>query len=430
MLAIVGAKVLTACRNGGPVPYELPAGTVLIDEETGKIAAVGGPGLAVPDGARILEAQGCIVTPGFIDAHSHIGIYEDGLGWEGNDTNEGTDPNTADVRALDGINPADTAFAEALEGGVTTVQVMPGSANIIGGDIVTIKCVGKVADDMVLARSTGLKAALGENPKRYYGSQRKRPSTRMGSAAVMRGALAKAQDYLRKKETAAAKGDPPPDADLKLEMIGRVLRREIPMRVHAHRADDILTAVRIRDEFGIDITIEHATEADRIAPLLAAKGIPCLFGPIGGPRSKLENKDRGPHIPAALHAAGVKFGLICDHPIIPQQWLRIGAGLCIREGLSDRAALEACTRDAAEIIGVADRVGTLEPGKDADVVIWDGDPFEYLTRARCVLVDGKLVHCTCAGTCAASISAKDSAAVSAAVSATKVSAKNRGCCGC
>lgn len=390
MLAIVGGKVLTACRDGGPVPYELENGVILI--EGGRVVAVGGPDLQIPAGSQVLGARGCVVTPGLIDAHSHIGIYEDGLGWEGDDTNEGTDPNTADVRALDGINPADTAFAEALEGGVTTVQVMPGSANVIGGDIVTIKCVGRVADDMVLLRSSGLKAALGENPKRYYGSQRKRPSTRMGNAAVLRGALAKARDYMRKKEAAAAKGDPPPDADLKLEMIGRVLRREIPLRVHAHRADDILTAVRIKDEFGINISIEHATEADRVASILAAKEIPCLFGPIGGPRSKLETRDRGPHIPALLAAAGVKFGLICDHPIIPQQWLRIGAGLCVREGLSDRAALEACTRNAAEIIGVDDRVGTLEPGKDADIVIWDGDPFDYLTRTVCVLVDGRVVR--------------------------------------
>jgi imidazolonepropionase-like amidohydrolase len=394
MLAIVGGKVLTACREGKDVPQEIQDGVVLV--EAGRIVAVGGPELAVPPGCEVLDARGCIVTPGLVDAHSHIGIYEDGLGWEGNDTNEGTDPNTADVRALDGINPADTAFAEALEGGVTTAQVMPGSANVIGGEIVTIKCAGSIADDMVLLRPSGLKAALGENPKRYYGSQRKRPSTRMGSAAVMRAALAKAQDYLRKKDGAAAKGDAAPDVDLKLEMIGRVLRREIPLRVHAHRADDILTAVRIADEFGIKITIEHATEADRVAPILAAKGIPCLFGPIGGPRSKLENKDRGPHVPVALVAAGVKIGLICDHPVIPQQWLRIGAGLCIREGLSDRAALEACTRDAAEIIGVGDRIGTLQPGKDADIVVWDGDPFEYLTQARCVLIDGRMVHCTCA----------------------------------
>ncbi len=299
MLAIVGGKVRTACRGGGAVAPEIDDGVILV--ENGRIAAVGGPDLPVPAGCQVIDARGGIVTPGLVDAHSHIGIWEDGLGWEGDDTNEGTDPNTADVRALDGINPADSAFAEALEGGVTTVQVMPGSANVIGGEIVTIKCAGSIVDDMVLLRPSGLKAALGENPNRHYRAQHKRPSTRMGSAALLRAALTKGRDYLRKQEAAAAKGDHAPDADLKLEMVGRVLRKEIPLRVHAHRADDILTAVRIRDEFGIDISIEHATEADRIAPILASKDIPCLVGPIGGPRSKLEN-----HLGGTLQRLGTK----------------------------------------------------------------------------------------------------------------------------
>jgi len=391
MLIIKGGRVLTACRPGGPVSPVIDGGVILV--EAGKIRAVGGPDLPVPPGCESMDATGCVVTPGLIDAHSHIGIYEDGVGWEGNDVNEGTDPNTADVRALDGINPADTAFAEALEGGVTTVQVMPGSANVIGGEVVTIKCIGSVVDDMVLRRPTGLKAALGENPKRAYGSQRKRPSTRMGNAAVMRAALSKGRDYLRKLEIAAEKPDKRPDIDLRMEMIAKVLRREIPLRVHAHRADDILTALRIADEFGINISLEHTTDGSKVAKLLAGRGIPCMTGPLGGPRTKLETRDKGPHVPGILAAAGVKIAIITDHPVIPQQWLRITAGLAVREGLPEDAALAACTRDAAEIIGVADRVGTLEPGKDADMVIWDGDPFEYLTKACRVFVDGRTAYC-------------------------------------
>lgn len=383
---------MTACRPGGATPPVVDGGVLLAEGR--RIKAVGGPDLPVPSGFEVLDAGGCIVTPGLIDAHSHLGIYEDGVGWEGNDTNEATDPNTADVRALDGLNPADTAFAEALQAGVTTVQVMPGSANVIGGETLAVKCVGQIADEMVLRRPTGLKAALGENPKRAYGSQRKRPSTRMGNAAVLRAALSKGRDYLRKRET----GEDPekrPDTDLRLEMIAMVLRREIPLRVHAHRADDILTALRIADEFAIEITIEHATDGARIADLLAARGVPCTTGPLGGPRTKLETRDKGPHVPGALHSAGVKVAIITDHPVIPQQWLRITAGLAIRDGMPDDAALAACTRDAAEIVGVADRVGTLEPGKDADVVVWNGDPFDYLTKTRYVVVDGCLAYQGC-----------------------------------
>ncbi len=388
MLLIKGGTILTAAS--GDTPARIEAGVIVVSG--GKIQAIGGPGLDAPAGCEEIDATGCIVTPGFIDAHSHIGIYEDGLGWEGTDVNEATDPNTAEVRALDGINPADSAFAEAVEGGVTTVQVAPGSANVIGGEILVIKCVGTVADDMVVRRPSGLKAALGENPKRVYGSQHKRPSTRMGNAAMLRAALVKARDYLRKQEAAAGKPDKAPDADLKQEIICRVLRREIPLRVHAHRADDILTAIRVAEEFGIAISLEHTTEGDKVAEVIARKGIPCSVGPSIYQRSKQEIKDLGPHTAGVLARKGVKVSLICDHPVIPQQWLRIAAGVAIREGMPEDDALLACTRNPAEMCGVADRVGSLEPGKDADIVVWTGDPFEYMTKARYVLVDGRVVH--------------------------------------
>lgn len=388
MLAIKGGTVLTAAVD---LPARIADGVVLVD--AGKITAVGGAEIVIPDDARIIDATGCIVTPGFVDAHSHIGIYEDGVGWEGEDANEATDPNTAEVRALDGINPADTAYAEAREGGVTTVQVAPGSANIIGGEILVMKCAGAVVDDMVIRRPSGLKAALGENPKGAYGSQNKAPSTRMGSAAVMRASLTKARDYMRKQQAAADNPEKTPDRDLRLEMVCRVLRREIPLRVHAHRADDIVTAIRIAEEFDIEISLEHATEGHKIAGLIAAKGIPCAVGPSLYQRSKLETKDRSARTAGILANAGVKVALICDHPIVPQQWLRIAAGVSVREGMSETDALLACTRNPAEMAGVADRVGSLAPGKDADIVIWDGDPLEYLTKANCVLIDGEVVYC-------------------------------------
>jgi imidazolonepropionase-like amidohydrolase len=252
---------------------------------------------------------------------------------------------------------------------------------------------------MVLRQPTGLKAALGENPKRVYGAQHKRPATRMGNAAVLRAALTKARDYLRKWEAAADKPDKQPDLDLQQEMVAKVLRREIPLRIHAHRADDILTAIRIAEEFDIDISVEHCTEGHKIADILAAKAVGCAIGPSVYARSKQETRDRGAHTAGVLAKAGAKVALICDHPIIPQQWLRIAAGTAIREGLSEDHALVACTRNPAEMTGVLDRIGTLEPGKDADLVIWDGDPFEYLTKTRCVLVDGQVVHCQCSQAC-------------------------------
>ena len=253
-VAIVDARILT-CSASPSVPAVIDKGTVVF--ENGKITAVGADA-KIPGGALIIDAKGKVVAPGFIDAHCHIGLSEDGPGWAGEDTNERTDPVTAEMRALDGINPKDVAFRDAVAAGITCVQVDPGSANIIGGETLVMKTWGTVVDDMILERPSGLKAALGENPKRVYGTQRKAPATRMGNAAVMRKALAAARDYLRKKEEAK---DPEkkPDLNLRHEMIGQVLQKKIPLRVHCHRADDIMTAIRIAREFDIDISLEHCT---------------------------------------------------------------------------------------------------------------------------------------------------------------------------
>lgn len=387
MLVIRGGTIYTAARK--PAPEVVEDGTVIIED--GKIAYCG-PSREVPEGAEVIDASGKVVTPGFIDAHVHIGVHPDGFGWQESDVNEATDPNTADVRALDGIWPMDEAFREAVEGGVTCVQVAPGSANVVGGETVVIRTTGKIADEMVLKNPSGLKAALGENPKRVYGSRQKTPSTRMGNAAVMRAALARARDYLRKKEIAREKPEKMPDTDLKFESIARVLRGEIPLRVHTHRADDIMTAIRIAKEFNIKISLEHCTEGHLIAQEIKEFGAPATCGPSLTDKSKLEIKDIGFHTPVALLKAGVKTALITDHPVFPLQYLRLCAGLAVREGLDEREAILAVTRYAAEIAGVDDRVGSLERGKDADVVVWSGDPFEYDTKVLWTIVGGTVAY--------------------------------------
>ncbi|MGE5559653.1 MAG: amidohydrolase [Chloroflexota bacterium] len=396
MLAIRNGKILTAAAPGAPVPQVIEGGTILVDN--GKIAAIGRE-LQIPAGAEIIDATGKYVTPGIIDAHSHIGIAEDGVGWEGNDGNETTDPVTAECRALDGINPADTAFEEVRRHGVTSAMVAPGSANVIGGSTVALKCYGTIVDEMVIKQPAGMKAALGENPKRVYGTQNKKPTTRMGTAAIMRNAFLAARDYMRKKEAAAGKPDKAVDVNLKHEALIPVLKGEIPLRVHAHRADDIVTAIRVAEEFGIKITLEHCTEGDQIADYLASKKIPVVVGPTMLGRGKIETKDLGFHTPVALAKAGVHVSLTTDHPVMPIQYLRQAAGVCIREGMPEDVALAAITRHAAEHIGIEARVGTLEPGKDADIVVWDGDPFEWLTHCVVTIIDGKVLYRREKGAC-------------------------------
>lgn len=382
-VVITNAQIRTAA-DGTRTPAHV-AGSLAFSD--GRITAIG-ENIDVPAGARVIDAKGKVVAPGFIDAHCHIGVAEDGAGWAGEDGNESTDPITAEVRTLDGINPMDIAYRDAVRAGITCVQVDPGSANIIGGETLVMKTWGSaVVEDLVIKRPSGLKAALGENPKRVYGSQRKTPATRMGNAAVMRKALLAAKDYLRKKEQ-AKDPDKVPEMNLRHEAVARVLRKEIPLRIHVHRADDIMTALRIAKEFDIDVSLEHFTEGDKVVDRVAGTGIPVTMGPSLTDKSKLEVKDIGFAAPVAVSKAGVKMAIVTDHPVLPIQYLRICAGLAVREGMDEDLALLSITRYAAEIAGVDDRVGSLEVGKDADIVIWSKDPFEYDARAERVFIDG------------------------------------------
>jgi imidazolonepropionase-like amidohydrolase len=382
-----------AITGGRVVPIEddpVDGGTVLVRD--GKIAAVEGPGFAVPDGAEVVDATGKWVLPGFIDAHAHAGVSEEAEGWAGQDTNERTSPVTAQVRALDAINPADQGFRDAITGGVLAVNVNPGSANPIGGQTVAIKCWGRTVDEMVMREPAGLKSALGENPKRVYGERNETPATRLGTAALIRGAFVAAQNYQAKLAAADSDGAAPAERDLKLEALSRVLRREIPWRQHCHRADDIATAMRMAREFGYDLVIDHGTEAYLLADQIAAASIPVVIGPLFTSRSKVELRNRSLANPGRLAAAGVRIAITTDHPVVPINFLIHQATLSVKEGLDPVTALRAVTIHPAQIIGCAGRIGSLSAGKDADLVIWSGDPLDVMSRAERAYLDGREIY--------------------------------------
>lgn len=377
MLAIAGGKVLT--MSGPP----LEKGTVLV--ERGKIVEVR-EDVFIPPGAEVVEAAGKVVIPGLIDAHSHLGIVEEIYREEGDDCNEVTDPVTPHLRAIDAVNPADLGFRDALAGGVTTVVTGPGSTNIIGGEMVAVKTCGTVVDEMVVRFPVGMKAALGENPKNSYGRNKKMPVTRMASAAILREALVRAQNYLKKDS---------PERDLKMEALGRVLKGEVPLRVHAHRADDIMTAIRIAEEFGVKLVIEHCTEGHLVADQLAARGIPAVVGPVITNRAKVEMKNLSLETAKMLAEAGVKFAIMTDHPVVPVQYLAASAALAVKGGLPVEHALRAITIDAAVVLNLEGRLGSIEPGKDADIVILDRHPLDIASRVEQVFIDGRKVFPFC-----------------------------------
>jgi imidazolonepropionase-like amidohydrolase len=385
-VAIVGGRVVPIA--GEPVD----GATILVED--GRIAAVG-VGLPVPAGVRVVDAAGSWVLPGFIEAHGHVGVHEEGEGWAGQDTNEMTEPVTAQVRALDAVNPADLGFRDAIMGGVLAVNVNPGSGNPIGGQTVALKCWGRTVDEMVLREPSGMKSALGENPKRVYGEQKRTPSTRLGTAAVIRGAFVDAANYLQRLDAEQRKPEgerKPVDRDLKLEALGRVLRREIPWRQHCHRADDIATALRIADEFGYDLVIDHGTEAHLLADIIADRGIPVIIGPLLTSRSKVEVRNRSLANPGLLARAGVTIAITTDHPVVPINFLAHQAALSVKEGLDRETALRALTINPARIAGIDDRLGSIEVGKDADLVIWSGDPLDVLSRVELALMDGAPIY--------------------------------------
>jgi imidazolonepropionase-like amidohydrolase len=379
-LAIVGGRLLPIA--GGPVED----GVVLVRD--GRIEAVGRD-VRVPEDAERVDATGKVVLPGLVDAHVHVGVHEEGDGWAGDDTNEKTDPVTPHVRALDAINPADLGFADAVAGGVLTLNVNPGSGNPIGGQTVALRSAGPTVDEMVLRAPSGMKSALGENPKRVYGERNQLPSTRLGTAAVIRDALVKAGNYLAKRDRG---GDEPFERDLRWEALGLVLEGEIPWRQHCHRADDIATALRLADEFGYRLVVDHGTEAVLLADRLASRGVPVLIGPLLTSRSKVELRNRSLSNPGRLAAAGVELGIITDHPVVPIHLLHVQAALAVREGLDPAAALRAVTLVPARVLGLDDRLGSLEPGKHATLCVWSGDPLDARSRVEAAWIEGRQVY--------------------------------------
>lgn len=356
----------------------------------GKIAAIGG-GLTAPADAAVFDADGLEVYPGFVDAHTHIGLDGYGIGYEGCDYNEMNDIWTPQLRAIDGINPRDPSLADARRAGVTCVCTGPGSANVLGGTFLAMKTVGDRVDKMVVRDPVAMKCAFGENPKRCY--RDKCDSTRMSTAAFLRGALMQARDYGARKQAANGDITKMPAYNQKLEALLPVLAREIPLKAHAHQANDIFTALRIAREFNLRLTLEHVTEGHLIADELAGeKDVPMAVGPSLTFASKFELQNKSWSTPAVLTAAGCHVSIITDSSVIPQQYLPLCAGMAIKAGMDPFDALKAITINPAEHIGVADRVGSLEVGKDADIVITAGSPFEVLTEVKAVFIDGARIE--------------------------------------
>jgi imidazolonepropionase-like amidohydrolase len=386
-LAIIDAKILTI--TGGIIE----SGIIVLAD--GKIVALG-KGIEVPADAKVIDGKGTWVTPGLIDAHSHIGLFGEPTIPATADGNEKTGPVQSYLRGIDSLNPQDPAFPQVAAAGVTTVYTGPGSSNIIGGTGMAIKLRGRTAEEMLIPGTEGMKMALGENPKRNYAERKQIPSTRMGNAAVLREALQKAKDYVEKIDRAIAEAPADsapklPDRDLNLEMLGKVIKREQKARIHAHRADDIMTAIRIAEEFNLDYCIEHATEGYKIADILADKKVPCVVGPLLMGPAKHELWEVRLDNPAELVKAGVKVAIQVDASSATK-YLGLQTGIAVREGLPMEEAFRCITINAAEIIGIADRVGSLEVGKDADIAVFDGNPLCNFTNCLYTIIDGEIVY--------------------------------------
>jgi imidazolonepropionase-like amidohydrolase len=389
--------MLLAVKGGTIVPVSsdpIPDGVMLIDN--GKIQVVGVTAeVRVPGDAKVIKAAGKYVLPGLVDAHAHVGLWSEHYGQANADGNEGSGPITPEVRAIDAVWPEHTSFADARSGGVTTLQTTPGSGNAIGGEMLVVKTdtVGKTVEDIVLRCPSGMKAALGENVKRYYGQTlKKAPMTRMGAAALIRQAFYKARDYQRKLEAGQDDSSKLPDTDLGLDQLLRVLRREMPLRIHAHRADDIVTAVRLAEEFDLDYSIEHCTDGAAVADFLGRRGARVNMGPTFGYRSKIETRALHFRNAGILAAAGCKVSIMTDHPFVSIDYLMMCAAMSCAQGMPEAEALRAVTLTPAETLGVAERVGSFDAGKDADFAIWSGHPFKIRSRPEQVYVEGRLIH--------------------------------------
>ena len=381
MLLVKNAKIKTMAGE------DIENGSILVSDD-GKILRVDKE-IPEADGAEVIDAEGRLVTPGCVEAHCHIGLHNEAVGWEGADVNEKVDAITPQMRAIDSINPMDEAFDMARYAGVTTVCTGPGSANVVGGTFAVIKTYGKRVDNMIVKFPAAMKCAFGENPKRVYGqTAKKAPYTRMGTAAVLRELLFKSRRYLEDKENGKN-----PAFDMKLESMIPVMKGEIPLKAHAHRADDILTAIRIAKEFGVGLTLDHCTDGAVIADELAMEGYPAFVGPMLEGKSKIELESKSFSTPAKLYEAGVSVSIITDAPVIAIKYLPFCAARAKNEGLPEKAAWEAITVNPAKHLGISDRVGTLEEGKDADIVIWTADPMTTVgAHAYMTGIDGKIVY--------------------------------------
>jgi len=390
MLLIYNGKIITMTD----IDYE--NGYILVDND--KIISVGQDKREVEnllqENVRMIDADGGYVLPGLIDAHSHIGMWEDSVGFEGDDGNESTDPVMPHLRAIDAIYHADRAFVEAYESGVTTVVTGPGSANVIGGQFAALKTYGRYVDEMVLKQPVAMKVAFGENPKTVYNEKHQAPMTRMATAAILRESLFEAQEY--KEEWDNHKKSPEefdkPDFDFKKNALLQVLNKEIPLKAHVHRADDIMTAIRIAKEFDVDITLDHCTEGYLIKDILAETGLPVIVGPLLTDRSKIELRNQSLQTPAILSKNGIKVAIMTDHPCVPVQHLCLCAAIAAREGMEEKEALKAITINAAEITGISDRVGSIQKGKDADLVIFNGNPLEIKSQVQKTIINGAIVY--------------------------------------
>ncbi|MBP3932167.1 MAG: amidohydrolase [Peptostreptococcaceae bacterium] len=343
------------------------------------------------DNMEVIDVKGAWVMPGIIEAHCHIGLSEEGIRFEGDDINEATNPITAHLRAIDAINPLDIAFTDAIKGGITSAMTGPGSANVCGGKFVFMKMAGDSIDDMIVENDYAMKVAFGENPKRVYSSKSTSPSTRMATASILREALLKAKNYKDKKEEANKNGEYF-EIDFKQECWIDVLDKKIPLKAHAHRADDILTAIRIAKEFDVNMTLDHCTEGHLIAENIKKSGFSAIVGPSLMNRSKYELKNKTFETSGILNKHGVTVAITTDHPVVPIQYLPICAGFAAKAGLGVEEGLKAITINAAKICGVDDRVGSLEVGKDADIAIFTGNPMETFTETLYTIINGKIVY--------------------------------------
>jgi len=369
--------------------------------ENGKILAVGEDFNKyltdtndVFDKENIIDADGQYVLPGFVDPHSHIGMWEDGVGFEGDDGNDSVDSVTPHLRAIDAIFHADNCFDEAMRAGVTTVCTGPGSANVLNGQFVSMKTHGRCVEEMVFNEFAALKVALGENPKVIHSEKKQSPSTRMSIAAEFRAVFKRGEEYIKKWEEYNSNPDDNecPEYDYGLEAIAKALKKEVPVKIHAHRSDDILTGIRLANEFDLNFTIEHCTEGYLIADLLKEKNVSAILGPIICDRAKIELRNLSISNPAILRENGVDFAIMTDHSCVPEQYLPLSAAIAVKGGLDRDYALRAITINAAKLIGADNQVGSLEVGKDADIVIFNGDPLDLMTEATRVFINGISVY--------------------------------------